>query len=138
MGFELNTLKTDKSKEINGVWRDYYDDSRLLVARMGNEKYRAFVAKEYKANRIAIDRGGEKAERMAVRIQTEALARFVLLGWEGIVLNGEDTPYTPEVGIKVFEMMPDFKADVENFANEVTLFSDIAEEEIIEEVTKSA
>lgn len=137
MGFELNTLKTDKEKETNGVWRDYFDGSRLLVARIGNEKYKAHIAKEYKANRIAIDRGGEKADKLATRIQTEALARYVLLGWEGIIIGGEEAKYTPELGIEVFTNMPDFKADVENMANEVSLFSELTEETVIEEVTKS-
>ncbi|EOV8094045.1 TPA: hypothetical protein NGR52_004200 [Vibrio parahaemolyticus] len=138
MGFELNTLKTDKEKEVNGVWRDYFDGSRLLVARLGNENYRAFIAREYKANRIAIERGGEKADKLALRIQTEALARHVLLDWDGIVIGGSDTKYTPEIGIEVFNKMPDFKADVENIAGEMSLYSEIVDESEIEDVTKSA
>lgn len=138
MAFNLNSLKTDKQKEVNGVWREYFDGAKLLVARMGNEKYRAFIAKEYKANRIAIDRGGEKADQLAQRIQTEALARHVLLDWEGVELDGKATAYTPEIGIKVFNMMPDFKTDVENIAGEVSLFSEEVEGEIVEEVVKSA
>lgn len=138
MAFELNSLRTDTKKEQDGVWIDYLDGSKLLIARMGNAKYKGFIANEYRANKLAIDRGGRSSEDLAVKIQNKALATHILLDWEGIIFDGEEKKYTPEFGLEVFEKLPDFKADVENFAGDVSFFSAQADKEVAEDLTKSA
>lgn len=122
MGFNLNSLKTNKDKETEGVWVDYLDGSRLLIGRMGNAKFKAFVSRKYKGHRMAIDRGDAHADALAETIQVEGYARFILLGWEGVELDGKMQDYTPELGMKVMHEIPDFKADVENFANETNVY----------------
>lgn len=68
MSFDLAKLKTNKKSERDGVWVDYLEGSRLLIARNGNARYRAFVSTKYKQHRMIIDRGGVGADELAEKI----------------------------------------------------------------------
>ena len=118
MAFELTTLRTDKEKEKAGVWVDYDGDSSLLIARDMNPKHSAFMTKKYRENRRAIDRGDEHADEIAQKITTEGMAKYVLLGWKGITINGEEKDYSAELGMKIMKEIPDFRDDVQRFSRE--------------------
>ena len=136
MSFNLNELETNKEAEKDGVWVDYLDGSRLKIARMGNQSYKAFLAMKYKQNRIVIDRGDKNSDALAETINIEAVARFILLDWEGINLGKKSTEYSPEIGIKSLTHLPDFKADVDNFANDTALYRDVTTEDDKEALKK--
>ena len=89
MSFNLNSLKTDKVSEEEGIWIDYFDGSRLLIGRMGNAKYKAFISMKYKQHRMAINREDSHADALAEEIQLQAYSKFILLGWEGIEVDGK-------------------------------------------------
>lgn len=124
MSFNLNSLETNKSAEKDGVWIDYLDGSKLKIARIGNQGYKAFMTTKYKQNRMAIDRNDRGADEIAEKIQLEALANHILVDWKGIEFDGKDQKYTPEFGLKVLKEIADFRKDVENYASDSTLYRD--------------
>lgn len=129
MSFNLDSLKTNKVAEKDGIWVDYHDGSRLKIARFGNPAYKAFLSMKYKQNRLAIDRGDKRADALAEKIQLEAVATHILVGWEGIESGGKNQAYNAEFSIKALGEFGDFRADVESYANDTALYRDAAVEE---------
>lgn len=136
MGFNLNSLKIDKERELEGVWVDYVEGSRLLIGRIGNHKFKSFISMKYKAHRMAIDRGDAHADVLAEEIQLQAYSKFILLGWEGIEVDGKEQKYTPELAQRILTEFSEFKSDVENFANETNLYLESAQKQDVEKLKK--
>ncbi len=79
----IERIKTDESKEIQGVWEDYILGIRVKVARDLNSKYR-----EELRNLIDPDKGEYRKEKISIEAFTKITnivrARTILLGWENI------------------------------------------------------
>jgi hypothetical protein len=110
----IRDTKTNHSAETEGVWVDYQSGSRLLLARFENEKAQTYRIESFRENESVI-KGKDlvKADEKAREISTKALAKFVLLGWEGIVDdNGEAVPYSEELAYHYLTESRDFARDV--------------------------
>ena len=98
MSFDLDQQFFDPEMSEHGVWIDFYSGSRLKLTSVENKKYKATLARLGKRYRLQLDSSNEDSFELVNKITCEALANHVLLDWEGITINGKDTPYSPKVG----------------------------------------
>lgn len=116
-GFDLATFRTDKVKEVEGVWMEYVGPSRLKIARLRNSKMQEFLlSKQTSAARQHND------PQYQLRTFRRAVARFVLLGWEHLYLDDVEQTYSEELAYEIFEDYPDFYETVLAMAGEIDAF----------------
>jgi hypothetical protein len=122
MGFKIEKLATDASKELTGTWtEDLGDGLKLLVAREGNVKYNEEMRRAVKAKIGASGLGDASAEDMA-EAAADVYSRCVLLGWEGLEEDGKTLEYSPETAKRLLKTYPDFFRIVQGQARRVDLF----------------
>lgn len=92
--FDLNSnFNMDSQKELEGVWEPLGDDSKILVARIGNSRYQSEYRKIPSAQRRRIENNMVKGKEIE-RIISALLAKTILLDWEGLGDNGELLTYS--------------------------------------------
>lgn len=138
--FDLSSLKTDPEKSLKGTWVDYRGGSRLLVSRSNNEEIEQFKLQKALEHADVFQAGGKEAEELAEKVETEALARFVLRDWSGMTIDGEEVEYTPELGMKIFAdpHYADFREDVKAISANRGNYRPQAEAAATEAVKKTA
>lgn len=95
MSFDVFTeLATDESKENNGTWFPFGADSKLLIARNGNQAYAKKLTELAEQNRVLLDAKGKAADDLSEKIMVEVVASTILLGWEGLAYKGKDLEYS--------------------------------------------
>lgn len=118
---------TDENLENNGTWHDF-NGARLLIARAGNRKYGRVLARLVEQNQKLLDRKDDEADAKSDEIMIEVLAEAVLLGWEGIVFNGEPLAYSKEAAKKVLAIK-DFRREVVRLSEGLDAYKVKVEEE---------
>jgi hypothetical protein len=104
---KLRSLKLDSDKTVEGVWVDYRDDVRLLIARLPNAKYDKIMRRLGKPHMAKLRRARFKPESLVDdpildKLQKRAVAEAVLLDWEGVEDDDDaPLPYTPERGAEI-------------------------------------
>ncbi len=118
---------TDVKKETEGVWVDIGDGMRLKIARLGNKNYTSRFQELLRPYR-AQARAGTLAQDLAEKLYNDALAETILVGWEGIELDGETLTYSRENALRLIQELPDFKTTVTEIANTMEAYreADIA------------
>jgi hypothetical protein len=126
---KFSKLKTDKSKEVSGVWVDTglrdtpnSPELRLLIARQGNEKYNAYV-KENNKSLITNAKFGRIDTDEVERINKDAAAKHVVLGWENLEdENGQPIPFTSERCRQMFDESHDFYVLCMGYSQDISLY----------------
>ena len=95
---EVQTSYTDN--DVQGVWAEYQDGVKLLIARAGNPRFLKASDRAEAPHRRDIARN-RLASDTALDIQCKAMGEGILLGWTGIDAGGAELPYTPENAAKV-------------------------------------
>ena len=134
---KLSSLATDEKLSTEGVWVDYVDGARLLVARTGNKHFRDYcrarfgkVGRTFRAEELLTQKNKNGTTSREEAIVREGVAKHVLRDWEGIEDDdGNPLPYTPEQGLEAFEKYPEFLDDVLSVAGDVQNFKDAGVEE---------
>lgn len=127
-GFDLGELFTDRNLETEGVWVPYFGGSKLKIASMQSPIYKAYLAKLAKKHKLQLDDDNDDAVELVSQITAQAMAKHILLDWEGIDLPGKpDAKYTPELGEEVLLRAAKFKEFVAEAADEHTNFKTTAE-----------
>ena len=127
MAMNLEDLFVDQEVGESGVWVDFYNGSKLKLASSENAKYKALLAKLARKHRLQLDQSNDDSTALIQEITSEALAKHVLLDWEGVSLGGEaNAKYTPEKGKiallnapKLREFVTDQAADNTNFKKKI-------------------
>ena len=124
---ELNKLKTDSQKEVEGVWHDLGEGARIKIARAGNKAYAEYIQKAMKPHRKAI-KAGTLSDKVAEKIVVGALAETVLLDWEGFTEGGKAVKYSIDKAKEILsnpdfhdfkEMVAELADDAEAYRTEV-------------------
>ncbi len=131
----IERIKTDVSKEIDGVWVDFVLGIRLKIARARNSKYREVlrdlmepVQKDVRNDTITLD--------ALDSILIKARAKTILLDWENIETPGGDSiPYSSAQAEKFFSD-PELK-DFYEFVVTVSESADDFKKEFIDESVKN-
>lgn len=115
---KLSRFTTDSTLELNGVWVDIGEGAKLLVARVGNPRYRErlrALMKPYKRQIRTDTLPEDLSEDMVLR----AFSETILLGWEGLEDdNGAAVPYSREKAYELLRDLRDFRAMVAEIAQE--------------------
>lgn len=133
MTLQLDSLYIDEDLGTTGVWVDFYNGSRLKLASIENEKYKGYLARLAKKHRLQLDQNNDDSTGLIQDITAEALAKHVLLDWEGVNLGDQkDASYNPEIGKKALLMAPKLKDFVMEQAGDYTNYN----QKVVEEVKK--
>lgn len=111
--FDLMSLAPDQNMAEEGVWIDFFEDSKLKIAQAQNSKHQAFINVTYKQHRRKLDIENKAADDLAETISIEGYARHVLRDWSGITVNGKDEPYSPELAMELMVAVPLLRKEVE-------------------------
>ena len=120
---DLGKFRTDRAREDEGVWTDIGDGARLKLARIGNRRYRELVQRVFRPHRRAL-RSGTLPEETSEALMSDVIAETVLLGWDGLLLDGRPVPYAPERARAVLAdpAMRDFRDMVVELAGDMEMY----------------
>jgi len=79
---------TNKIAEQEGVWVDVGAGGKLLVARLGNTNFSNSFKRLLQPHQIKL-RNRNLPDDIQEKITIEAFAETVLLGWEGLEVDGK-------------------------------------------------
>lgn len=116
-------FKTSANLETEGIWIDYGDYGRFLVARAGgkNKAFRNLMDQRLRPYRSAL-KMGLVDDSVIEKITRESFAEAVVLDWELVDESNQPIPYSAEACSKLFEDCPDLFEDVLNQAQTVANF----------------
>lgn len=114
-------FKTDTKKEMEGVWKDLYENddgsvARVLLKRAGgsNIPFSAELTKMMNKNRLILNikkpNPAEQKEqnRISNVIQATCYGKHAILGWEGILDNdGKEIEFSTDKAIELMTALPD-------------------------------
>jgi hypothetical protein len=135
----ISHLRTNRKKEIEGVWVDIGDGGSLLIARANNlhylAKYRVMTKPYWSQIRSA-----EMPIEKHVEIIQRCTAETVLLNWKGITdidADGKEVevPYTTETAFEYLRDISDFRDLVQTISDQQFRFR---EEEVAAAVGNSS
>jgi len=129
---------TDKKLEKDGVWHDLGSGVRIRVARIGTPEYLQTVRKLAQphsslAKRIADDTAVVDDNDLKIfrSIEAKALAKHVLVDWEGITEsdepNSKPVPYSEEAAEAYITDSDDFRKLLVELGNKPANFKAEAE-----------
>ncbi len=118
---DLKDYATDKTKEEEGVWEDLGEGARVKVGRMNNKKYTNETDKILRPHRRSLRRG-TLSDEVIENAMLKSMAKFILLDWEGLTLNGEDIEYSYENCLKILTDYPEFRDQITEIATSFELF----------------
>lgn len=114
---------TDRKAEEAGVWVDIGDGARVRVARDTSPRYREKLREALRPYRGAIAANAISDEQ-SHKLLAKAAAGTLLLGWEGIEIDGKTVPFDVDAAEQLLSDMPDFYRTIEGFAKDAGLFRD--------------
>ena len=110
--------KMDEAKEIEGTWEPLEEDAEVLVARVGNPKWRKAMKSQPRSVRRQLDEGTLPDKKFDA-ILAKIMSRTILLDWKNLAIGGEAIEYTSE---EVFNEFPEFRNRIFEIANDAQIF----------------
>ena len=123
-GFNIASLRTDKTKDVEGVWCDHEDGLRLLIARANNPNAKAYRNKLMKKHKRAV----QKIDMNVLEdINHQITAKHVLLGWENLqdIIKGKvvDIKYSEEAALAYLRDIDGFSEIVAEYAGDFEAYA---------------
>lgn len=97
----INALRTDLDKQVNGTWFPYADGIELKLARWGNERFLA-VQRDLVEQRKVVLNAKELTDEQRLDVNKEAASRTILLDWRNLEDDQGPVAYTPEKALAYF------------------------------------
>lgn len=91
---DLSELATDTAKEA-GTWVAYDAKTKFLIGAMG-DRYQARLREMRDPLVKNLPRGEKLDQSIMDALVNQALVDVILLGWEGLMINGKELPFTKE------------------------------------------
>lgn len=127
--------ETDEKAEIEGTWIDLGDGAKIKIARLQNPRHREVLENLQKPFALNLRAGVKIPEADARRTGDEAIAKTILLDWQGIEDNqGNPIPYTEANAFKVLTDLKEFREVVVNLA----FAHDTFRKEVLEQAAKNS
>lgn len=117
-----SAFKTNKQKEVEGVWQPG-PIGRYLVARNNNPNYTKLVGELTKPYRKLIQIG-RMDDKLLTSLICEAMSRTILLGWQGLIDDGKEVPYSQAEAKKRLEEDEDFREFVSLLSQQMSVYQD--------------
>jgi len=136
---ELNEQRVDDSLEVDGVWVDIDDETSLLIARYQNPKHKEYLRKRLEPYKRMI-RMGKLSNDVAEKIEREAMAKYILLGWRGMKEGGAELLYTSDNALRLLSepALAWFYDLVRDLADDLSLFREQLLEDGVDNIKKSS
>lgn len=131
MAFDLSSTYVNNDTSENGVWVEFFGGSRLRIASTENPRYRAALAKKGRANKIRLE-GEPNADtiRLTTEITCQAMADFILLDWEGIIVDGKEFPYSKANAFEALMKSTQLRDFVSDQGGSASLFQGVTADEV--------
>ena len=113
---EYNNYKVDRTKSEDGVWMEY-DGAQFKIARFGNPQFVKYAEALRRPYQRQIDNGTLSVEKQT-ELGAKAMARYILLGWEGFTVDGKEVKYSED---KALELLS--HPDADEFRNVISSLS---------------
>ena len=126
---EFNNYKVDSAKSEDGVWMEH-DGAQFLIARFGNIKFVNYLEKLRRPYERVISNGTISNDKLT-EIGCRAIAKYILLDWKGLTVNGKEVPYSED---KAFELL--IMPNAEEFRNLISNLSQDVEQYREDSVSK--
>lgn len=126
---------TDKKKELEGVWHDLGEGLEVLVARIGNPKYKKRFQAITKPHRRALDRK-TLPDEVAERLMIQCMSETILLDWKGLEEDGKEVPYSTENAIRILTEYRDLREYIDDISKELEGYKQEEDEEAIDNLKK--
>jgi hypothetical protein len=106
---------------LEGAWKQVDSETKVKVARYGNKNFRKAI-KEYTEE--ALKDGAELTQEQKELIATKAIAKAILVGWEGMKKGGKEYQYSYEnaLAILINPAFEDFREMVIQWSTDKALF----------------
>lgn len=123
---DFKNVKTDTKLSEAGVWIEHDDETSFLVARSGNKKFNALFNKMIAPYRQQFERGKLNNDKQ-VEIMCKCMSETILLGWEGLTMDGKELVYSKDQAYELLSMegadefrdlIMAYSMDAENFRQE--------------------
>lgn len=122
-GLPFATFRTDKDKELDGVWVEYESGFAVRVARLNNPRYKEFTLKRSKPHMRKVQARTIDAE-LAEDIMKDAIAHTVLLDWRGLLDDERnEIPFSPDKARELFDEAQDFYTEMFQLCQQRELFA---------------
>lgn len=92
---DLANLAIDLKKEEEGAWIKVDEETELLIARIGNDRYvdlQSQLIEKY----VGLGKDVGKQD-----ILPELMAKTILLGWKNLKMDGEELVYSVDTAFKI-------------------------------------
>lgn len=106
----------DKEAAEKGRWFPLAEDGKVKVCRLNNPAFKAECVRLQKPHLHILRSKSAEKEALLDDITRKAMAKTILVDFEGIVLNGEPIPYSPENAYYLFVKYPDFQEKISQLA----------------------
>ncbi len=106
---------TDKEKEEKGVWEDFGDGCRVLIARANNPAFKESFKNATKPYRKQMVRGTFPDEKSS-KIMIKVMAKTIVLDWENLFEGEDKIEYSIENAIMVLTKYPEFREAISEVA----------------------
>lgn len=122
--FNIAQLRTDKKKDVDGVWVDYYGGLRFRIAHAGNVKADAYRNKLLQQKKHAVQQADMG---VILDVNTQVMARCILLDWENMQDYDEqgnevDVPYSEEKAYDLLKNVDKFRRVIDSYSEDMALF----------------
>ena len=117
------TFGYNKEKATEGIWIDIGQDASIKVAKLGTNQYQLALMRHTRKYQAQL-RNNAIDPDIAAEITANTLADAILLDWKGFEENGKRLPYSRANAFRLLKDSPDFRSDVERYANDRELFQD--------------
>jgi hypothetical protein len=97
----INALRVDLDKQLNGTWFNYEDGIRFKIARWGNEKFLAAQRAAVEQRKVVLN-AKDLTDEQKLDANREAASSTILLDWENLDENGVPVAYCPEQALQYF------------------------------------
>lgn len=122
---------TDKNLERDGVWVDYGNGIKILLACAGgaNHRYSKTMERVMKPFMRQIQTKTIDGDLLH-KLLREVFAEAVILGWEGVVCaEGKPLAFTLENAISLLEDLPKFYEDLKAISEDFQVFKNQVKED---------
>ena len=120
MGFDLTSLKADKTLQDEGNWvKDVLPDLHIKVRSTGSQIFKKRMAELLKPYQRL---GKEPSLEQQEEVSRKAVAECLLLDWQGVMCDGKEVEYSVESAMKLFEDIPEFLVAVSQAGNSLENF----------------
>lgn len=111
MDLTKSYVELDPTLEKDGVEVDLGEGAAIIVRPMRNENFRKYLNELLKPYERQIQRK-KMDQHLQDRLTRKAVAKFVLIGWKGIEIDGKEVKYSPAKAEELMERFEDFQEDV--------------------------